>query len=405
MKAIAVTNEGFEDVCSLEITELCSSDKDLKLEQKNGIVIFETTKKNVMRVAYKTQASRRVLVYLGEFEFSDIEDFKTKSKVDYSKFFTFDKTFAVKAVKSKANSDLPSQDIERSIGHNVPCAVNLKNPDILIIANVVGNKCHYGIDVAGFDASKRYYKLFAPATSIKGNLAYFLVRRAGYSGSGVLLDPMAGAGTIPIEAAFMESKLSLNYYKKNDFKFNKLELFADEIEGFFREVDSERIKPVKKANILGYDNHLSAVNSIKKNSKIAGVSKFVSFGRGEVDWIDTKFKDEQVSHIVTNPPSFNRFNTNNIVKLYEQLFHRTRRILSEDGVMVILTNSKKPLDLLEEHGFVLDGEWTFFMGSNEKFIFRLLKDPDFVSEDDEDIEDDDQEMIEDDNDEMIEDEE
>ncbi len=364
MDGLAITNKEFELFTEEEIKTLIPKSKT---HIKDSAVFFTGEKRDLMKLAYKAQSVKRIIIYLADFEFGSLDDIEEKSKIDYSKYISSDDKFRVNC--ETVDCSISSQDIERAVGKNVPFAVDLKNPDKSIFCYVFKNHCYIGLDISGKDLSKRYYKIFSDAGSIKGTLAYFLLRIAGYSGKEILLDPFSGSGTIPIEAAYMSSGLSLNYYCKDDLFFAKFDVFRDLTDNFFKEEDADTKEPPKSPNIFAYDNQLSKVNSVKKNAKIAGLSKFISLGRGEVDWIDTKFEENSVDYVVSNPPRWNKFNDKKNTKMFEQFFHRIKPVVKKSGVIALLTNSEKVVKIAADKGFFLKNKKSFSIGNN---IYHIL---------------------------------
>lgn len=363
MKAVAITNEGFEDICEDEIKYLGCK----KTLVGRTVVFFEGSKQDLVRIVYKSQSTKRILLFLKELNFSGVEDLG-KVRLDLKEIVQKDDTFAIRC--EKYQSKVSSQEIENAIGKNILLKVDLKNPDIIVFAYVVENHCYLGVDISGIDLSKRYYKIFAHPNSIKGTLAYFLLKRAGYDGKQALLDPMAGSGTIPIEAAHILSEKSVNFYRKNELTFTKMKFFSGT--DLCKE-DNKIISAPKKVKISAYDNQLSCINAIRKNAKIAGINKFISYGRGEVDWIDTKFGRNSIDMMVANPPSWSKFNQKQNRKLYKQLFFRSKPILKKDGRITILTNSAEVKKIAKDNGYKLKNEWNFNIGDRLHFILKLLK--------------------------------
>ena len=69
--------------------------------------------------------------------------------------------------------------------------IDLESPDVTFFVYIIGKRFFFGVDFAGFDLSKRNYKVFALADSIKASVAYSLVRLAGVKNGMVVLDPFA----------------------------------------------------------------------------------------------------------------------------------------------------------------------------------------------------------------------
>jgi 23S rRNA G2445 N2-methylase RlmL len=85
----------------------------------------------------------------------------------------------------------------------------------------------------------------------------------------------------------------------------------------------------------------------KKNAKIAGVQKYITFSRQNLEWIDLKQEEKKVDKIVSYPPQESR-NTpqKEITKIYHELFYQAEYILNDTGLVVMLSKS---LDLLKEN--------------------------------------------------------
>src|SRR5690606_12644396 len=80
-------------------------------------------------------------------------------------------------------------------------AVDTKRPQHLFVLHVDGHEYSLFRDAAGAPLSARGYRtqtLDAPMNEV---LAASLPRILGFEGTGLLIDPMTGSGTIPIEAA------------------------------------------------------------------------------------------------------------------------------------------------------------------------------------------------------------
>jgi 23S rRNA (guanine2445-N2)-methyltransferase / 23S rRNA (guanine2069-N7)-methyltransferase len=377
IKAIAITNYGFEDICKNDLIEMFNIDES-KIEIRDSVVIFTTCIENVLKFAYMGQSIKRVMIFLGEFDFDSIEDIKNNSKFDYVSKISENETFAIrtsfeiKPIFSDKNTS--SQEIPRALGYNIPRTVNLGSPDKIIHAHFFKNHCFVGVDLCDIDLSKRYYRIFSHPKCIKGTLAYFMLKIAGYNGEGILVDSMAGSGTIPLEAALIQSKLSHNYYRKTELKFLKMPEYKELGKKIIKELNSDVVDASKKVSIFAYDNQLSSANAIKKNAKIAGVSKYISQGRGEVDWIDTKFEKGSVDFVVTNPPEFTKYLLKDISKTMEQFFHRVKLIVSKKSKIVILTNGKKTIsEIASSKGFILESSREFELGGRKKYILVFKK--------------------------------
>ena len=239
MKAIAITHKGTEDIAALEIKELIKATSKIN----ETVVLFEL--KNMIdlcKLAYKAQSISRVVYLFDEFkiqaDFNKIlKTIETKiKKINFDKWLDKNKSFKV-LCRHLTNNNFSSQDMEKEAGafiiENIKQKkayeqkVDLENPDLIFYVYIFDERCYLGIDFCGFDLSKRDYKVFSSASDIKGTIAYSLLRIAGYEKQKKLLDPFCSSGVIPIEAA-LYSNGSVNYYRKDNFAFLKLNPFEKE---------------------------------------------------------------------------------------------------------------------------------------------------------------------------------
>ena len=295
-------------------------------------------------------------------------------KTNFDKWIK-DKRFRVECIRL-GQHNFRSNDVEMKTGQLIlkklkkkNIKVDIKDYEFIFLVYVIGNKCYFGIDFAGFELNKRPYKIFLHPNSLRGTIAYALIRQSGFEKNDVMLDPFSRDGIIPIEAAFYATNFPLNYYKKDRFAFLKFGLDVD-FEKFFRNAD----KVIKKSKIgvYSYDHLFKYVDYSKKNAKIAGVDKQINFSRVELEWLDIKFKKESVDRIVTNLPTSKNANLN---KVYKEFFYQSEYILKKNGTIALI--SKTP-DFVKEYAakykFVVSKERDVWSGEQllKMIVFKKV---------------------------------
>jgi len=247
MKGLAICYKGIEDISSKEISKLIN----IKNEAREGCVVFDFEKLDeIALICYKTQSINRILLLLDYFKISNIEDLKRINKIDFSKWLK-NRTFAARC-EIIGNEKLRSREVEKAAGDEISGKVDLENPDVFVFVYIFKDNCYVGIDFSG-DLSKRDYKIFASPMSLKGTIAYSLVRIGRYSSEKKLLDCFCGSGEIPIESALFASKFPLNFFNKKKFPFLKFKEFD------FDKVDKEILK--EKLQINAFDTEQRRVKS------------------------------------------------------------------------------------------------------------------------------------------------
>jgi putative N6-adenine-specific DNA methylase len=274
-------------------------------------------------------------------------------------------------------TDFNSMDMEKEVGGHLfdtfkalklEPKVSLKTSDRSIFA-VLGKKDLYlGIDFAGRDLSKRSYKIYHHASALKGTLGYSVVRFSGFKPDEVLVDPFAGSGIIPIEAAFFASGFSVNHFSK-EFAFQRLEEMKMSEKEFEAQEKVSEVLPVQ-----GADHLLMHIKAAQNNAKIAGVDKWAKFSKGEVEWLDTQFKKASVDHIVTHPPEASQhMSERDVEKVYREFFYQADFVLKKEGkITVLLTKKALFLKMAQEKNFAVEEEKEVWSGKM-KYSMLLLK--------------------------------
>ncbi len=211
-----------------------------------------------------------------------------------------------------------------------------------------------GLQLNPFDLGKRQHELFGSPGGVSGNLAYALLRAAGYGGKQFLFDPFTRSGAIAIEAALFSSGFPVNYYRKDAFSsyFLQLPNFSKiDFGKFFIAVEKEAAATAarrlnkSKLKILSSSPLMQHVRSAEKNAKIAGVKKLIRFGRLDIEWLDAKLDEREIDLVVSYPPQFKSVSGNDafaaaenkkLVSLYKNLFYQADFFLSRKGKMVLL---------------------------------------------------------------------
>lgn len=376
MKGFLFTHKGMEDIASLEVKELIGKES----EQAEECVIFDIgAYEDLFKLCYLSQSAHGVFFLLKKCDYkektllSDID--KAISSIDFDEWLDRDTSFRIRC---KKKGEETSSEIEGKIGAMVikhiqekkrhKQKVDLENPNLAIVAYLNGHQCCIGIDFAGFDLSKRQYRIFSDPSSLKGPLAYFLIRLSSYNRKDSLLDCFAGAGIIPIEAALFSSGFPVNYYNKEKFTFKKLENFSNyNFDKFFKKIDS-KINKLSSRDIHSIGFLMKYVQFAKKNSKIAGIDKKISFSRMELEWLDTKFKKRSINKIVTKLPESKRKDLN---KIYKEFFYQSEFILAKNGRIAVIGDKDLINRFSKEYNFlVLEGR-EVFSGSKKYDVFVL----------------------------------
>jgi len=364
-KGAIVTHKGLEAVSGKELKELIGAECTIQ----PSVVLFDVNKiEDLCRLCYLSQSAIKVLSVFGSGKMKKLDDCFNIVKDADLEHWVDGKSFCVRS--SIVNNDMISSlDAERDVGaiifERYKAKVDLENPDVTFFIYIYEDDFYFGVDFAGFELSKRNYRIFSLADSIKATVAYALVRLAGHKKGMSLLDPFSHSGTVAIEAAFFETGKPVNYYNKENFAFLKFNQFDGfDFESFWKKMDkfSEN-----STNITASDEQQRFVKASEKNAKIAGVNKQLNFSRMDIEWLDTKFEKNSVDRIVSNPPKVSKLLTEKgIEKVFQELFYTADFILKKDGRIVLLTkNYVQILNHAQRHNFVLKANFQVWQGKED----------------------------------------
>ena len=352
------------------------------------VVVHGCTKEELVRAAYTLQTPTRIGYLLGTANITlDTEETVLAletliGSLDLHELLIQDKTFLVVCDRD-GNHEYNSVDLSQAAGRllrryakeALPFVpdVDLKRPDILFHLHVDDDQAWFSLDLLGYDADKRHYKLFNNPHSIKGAAAACLLMAADWQPGMSLLDPFAGGGEIPIEAALFSTKRSPHYYEKK-LACKHHPLFAPLFAQVTERADGA-VAVLEQGVISSYDAQLRNVSAAKKNAKIAGVDKSISFSKLDVEWLDTKLQAGSIDRIVTLPVEASKhIPRDKALTLHKQLFYQADFVLHKQGTITFLCT--KPEDLLlaaEHYGFAVVEQRQVFTGKLPRWVARFSK--------------------------------
>ncbi len=350
------------------------------------VVVSGCSRVDLVRAAYLLQTPLRVSLLLSSFSVSPVLDESISSFKDSIKDVSFKEllssgfSFFVSSSRLGVH-DFNSVDFSESAAlvirklfssSGFSLSVDMKNPDVLFFFHIFNDSAWFGIDLRGKPPAKRPYKVFNNPHGIKGPVASSLLMASGWSPGSSLLDPFAGDGVIPVEAALFSSNTSVYFFDKL-LSCRKLPFLKGVFDSVVSSIDDSRSDSLN--GIFSFDSLSRNVTAAKKNAKIAGVDKFISFSRTDLDWLDTHFSAKSVDFIVTHPLEASKHVSSSFAsKLFSELFYAADYLLSDSGSLTFLVH--KPEDLLvpaEKYAFVVSSRFLISTGKQPVWILVFVK--------------------------------
>lgn len=156
-------------------------------------------------------------------------------------------------------------------------SVDPRTPDLRINVFARGAGCSIAIDLSGDSLHRRGYRREQGAAPLKENLAAGLLRWGGWpriaAEGGAFVDPMAGAGTLAIEAAWMADDVAPGL-RRDRFGFSRWRGHDAAAWAELRREAQERAKERAAgplADVLAYDGDAEMVAQTRANVARAGL--------------------------------------------------------------------------------------------------------------------------------------
>ena len=207
-KLLANTPMGIERVVADEIEAL---GYETRLE--NGRVYFEGDETAIIRTNLMMRTADRIRIIIGDFSVETFDELFEKTKaLPWSDILGPAAAFPVTGRSHKSTLySVPDVQriVKKAIVEHLKDAFSIKTklpetgPRYKVDISILKDRAVLTIDTSGDALHKRGYRTGQGEAPIKETLAATMLKLANYDGANTLLDPFAGSGTIPIEAAMM----------------------------------------------------------------------------------------------------------------------------------------------------------------------------------------------------------
>ena len=310
LRFFAPCPQGLEGVLEQELHEL-----GVPLTTKtDGGIAFLAPWATMYWVNLKSHLASRVLWDVGHASYLSEDDiYRAAYSLSWPDWFTSAQTIKVKV--SARRCPLPSLDFLTlrikdavcdkfmAVRHKRP-NVDTHHPHIRIDAFLDESTVTFYLDTSGDPLFKRGHRVLSVEAPLRENLAAGLLRLAGWTPQEVLLDPMCGSGTIPLEAALMGRKIAPG--QSRGFGFERLIIHDPKRWGHLREASRVKQLTTLPTAIYASDHDPAAVKIAQRIFQGAGVG--IDLRLRQSDVLDV---EAPAAHgvIMLNPPYGVRLST------------------------------------------------------------------------------------------------
>jgi putative N6-adenine-specific DNA methylase len=273
-----------------------------------GGVHFGRSLDEGFRACIELRTALRVLYRLATFAAPTGEAlYEGVSAVDFRPWLTPRHTLAVRAVShasALSHSQFVAQKTKDAVVDQLRArlgarpSVDLADPDVLLFVHLARDRATLYLDISGGSLHRRGWRSHAGEAPLRETLAAAVLRLSGWDRRRPLVDPMCGAGTIPIEASLWARGVAPGLSRER-FGFERWACHdeaAARRAAELRDLARSKIQTEGPA-VRGSDVDLGVLAAARDNARAAGAA---------VDWRRASVRDLVASGepgvVVTNPP-------------------------------------------------------------------------------------------------------
>ena len=229
----------------------------------------------VWRANLVVRGATRVLARIGGFRAMHLAQLdKRARKVDWESVLRPDVPVRVDATcrRSKIyHEGAAAQRIARAITETLGAPEGGEGA-VRVMARIEDDLVSLSVDTSGPPLHRRGHKRATGKAPLRETLAAPFLRQCGYDGREPVLDPMCGAGTVPIEAA--EIALGLAPGRDRRFAFEELATFDLSA---WQAMRTQAARHETGVRFTGFDRDAGAVRVAAENAARAGVGAVTAF--------------------------------------------------------------------------------------------------------------------------------
>lgn len=299
---LATCSRGLEEVVAAELRAMGAE----AVEPGRGMVGFGGGLEDVYRANVGLRAATRVLLHLAEGGAADREAlYALAAGLAWEEWVRPEQTIVVDAAgrtdafRSSAFASLVVKDavvdrMRARTGRRPD--VSRTDADVRIHLHLQGARAGIALDSSGESLAHRGYRPRGGPAPLSEALAAGCLALAGFDGGQPFVDPMAGTGTIAIEAALFATRAAPGLRRR--FACERWQCHRSDVLAQVRAAAGEA-RRASSAPVLARDVDPRAVAAIRHNAAAAGVGNVVRVERGEVRNLAAQAPGTLV---LTNPP-------------------------------------------------------------------------------------------------------
>lgn len=321
LNLFATSTFGLEACVKREVTKLGFGD----ISVSDGKIGFSGSIDAIPRANIWLRCADRVYLKIGEFTALTFDElFERVKALPWEDWIPVNGKFTVigKSVKSKLFSVSDCQAIvKKAVVERLKLKYKVNwfdetGPEYKIQVGLIRDIATLAIDTSGDGLHKRGYRHDSVSAPIKETLAAGLIELSYWRRDRVLLDPMCGSGTIPIEAALIAKNIAPGISRK--FVSESWSQIDETVWKNARDEAYSSIDQSAAPQIYASDIDRRATDTAKRNAIKADVKRYIKF---ETKPLAEVVLPSEYGVAVINPPYGDRIGGNRaeVEKIYREM--------------------------------------------------------------------------------------
>jgi putative N6-adenine-specific DNA methylase len=320
VELIATATFGLEAVVAREVQVLGYEGGSVA----NGRVAFRGGPEAICRANLWLRSADRVLVKMGEFPALSFDElFEQTKALPWADWLPANASFPVegKSIKSKLFSVPDCQAIvKKAVVESLKQRYHQQwfeetGPRYTIEVAILKDSATLTIDTSGPGLHKRGYRKLSSTAPLKETLAAAMISLSHWRPERMLLDPLCGSGTIPIEAALIGLDIAPGLNR--EFSAEQWPVLPERLWREARREANDLIRRDLKLQIRGTDIDADVLSLARYHARQAGVEEQISWQQAPLADLQTK---RQYGYIICNPPYGERMeDARSVERLYREM--------------------------------------------------------------------------------------
>jgi putative N6-adenine-specific DNA methylase len=367
VRYLAKTLYGLESLLSKELESLGATG----IKQLNRAVSFNGSKVTLYLANYCCRTAISILKPEADFRIKSSDDlYSNAMEIPWGDYLDADQSFSVVPVVNSPvfrHTGYPGLVLKDAVADwfrnrkGRRPSVNTADPDLVINLHISNQQVDISFDSSVLPLYRRGYRKESGEAPLNEVLAAGIILFSGWDKKSLLIDPMCGSGTIPIEAALIASDIPPGSFR-SFFGFQK---WKDYDSSLFEKLKNECSGKIKKpeAKIRASDVSTEAVIQTRVNAESALVSDFIMIDQSDFKELRAEEPD---GLLIMNPPYGQRLKPSDPNSLYDMIGSVLKHNFPGYKAMVITSDK----ELIKQIGLKPSEKRNLFNGSLECSLLK-----------------------------------